>query len=491
MSTLSELIPSGGTQNNVEFVAQGTLANGQTVALRSDGKVEAVAQTSVSGSMGTADQFEAAQTRDLAAAYSAEDNKYLVIYTDQGDSNKLKAVVGTPSGTNTLSFGTPEPVSANPNQYQASKGCSYDATAKKIVVSFGDAGNNQYLTTFVANISGTSVSFGGATILNSATSNYVHSFYHAGAGKTCVVTSLSSSGLMRTCTVGSTAITSSTAATFESSRIDYSAGCYESKNELGVIYFVKAASTVYPTVRAFTLSGETATFGTEDTLVSEKAATGCLVYDVKNDYVCVIMNYVAGSSAANTQQSIGARFSSNGSVASKTSVTQVAAANSFNTSANSIAYDAGGESVYACFYSGNRVVMNIMSFGSNAYTVGSSITVTTSSTYPGALAQNSANFNLGVFYRDGNNSNYGYGSDYVVARVSTNVTSFIGITNASISSGATGEVAVKGGLSTNQSSLTIGSTYYVQDNGTVSTSSSSNKAGKAISTTALNLVDPT
>ena len=42
MSTLSELIPSGGTQNNIEFVAQGTLANGQTVALRSDGKVEAV-----------------------------------------------------------------------------------------------------------------------------------------------------------------------------------------------------------------------------------------------------------------------------------------------------------------------------------------------------------------------------------------------------------------------------------------------------------------
>ena len=43
MSTLSELIPSGGTQNNIEFVAQGTLANGQAVALRSDGKVEAVA----------------------------------------------------------------------------------------------------------------------------------------------------------------------------------------------------------------------------------------------------------------------------------------------------------------------------------------------------------------------------------------------------------------------------------------------------------------
>ena len=443
MSTLSELFPSGGTQNNIQFVAQGTLANGQTVALRSDGKVEAVSQTSVSGSMGTAVQFEAGGTRDLAAAYSAEDNKYLVIYTDQGDSNKLKAVVGTPSGTNTIAFGTPVAVSANSNQYQSSKGCSYDATAKKIVVSFSDAGNSNYLTTLVATISGTSVSFGAATILNSAMSSYVHSFYHAGAGKTCVVSSLTSSGLLRTCTVGSTAITSSTAANFDSSRVDYSAGCYDSKNELGVIYFNKAPSTAYPTVRAFTLSGETATFGTEDTLVSTASYIGSLAYDAKNDYVCVIINY-----QTNTQNSIGVRFNSNGSVNSKTSVTQVAAANSYNSTSNGIVYDAGGEAVYVCFSSASSAVMNIMSFGSNAYTIGSSITVTSSSSYTPGLAQSSANFNIGVFYRDGNNSNYGYGSDYVVARLASNASSFIGITNAAISSGATGEVAVKGGLST-------------------------------------------
>ena len=43
MSNLSELLPTGGGQNAVEFVASGTLASGQAVALRSDGKVEAVA----------------------------------------------------------------------------------------------------------------------------------------------------------------------------------------------------------------------------------------------------------------------------------------------------------------------------------------------------------------------------------------------------------------------------------------------------------------
>ena len=446
MSTLSELIPSGGTQNNIEFVAQGTLANGQTVALRSDGKVEAITQTSVTGSLGTGVEFEAAGTRDLAAAYSVEDNKYLVIYTDQGDSNKLKAVVGTPSGTNTLSFGTPVAVSSNPNQYQPSKGCSYDATAKKIVVSFSDAGNNQYLTTFVATISGTSVSFGAATILNSATSNYVHSFYHAGAGKTCVVASLLSSGLLRTCTVGSTAITSSTAANFSSSQTEYTASCYESKNALGVIYFQRS-STDYPMVRGFTLSGETATFGTEDTLVSEKAGTSSIVYDVKNDYACIIMNYITGSSAVNTCQSIGVRFSSNGSVASKTSVTQVFAANA-NTGANAIAYDTAGESVYASFYNSSTQIVNQMAFSSNAYTVGTAITWSGSgsTSYPPALAFNSNNFTLGGFYRFGSSS--GRGAAYIVPRLSTNATSFVGITNAAISSGATGEVAVKGGLST-------------------------------------------
>jgi predicted RNA-binding protein with PIN domain len=85
----------------------------------------------------------------------------------------------------------------------------------------------------------------------------------------------------------------------------------------------------------------------------------------------------------------------------------------------------------------------------------------------------------------------GYPNSVTYTPPSTTATSFIGITNAAISSGATGEVAVKGGLSTNQSSLTIGSNYFVQDDGSLATTSSSTKAGKAISTTALNLVDPT
>ena len=39
MSNLSELLPSGGGQNQVEFVASGTLPNGKPVILKTNGQV--------------------------------------------------------------------------------------------------------------------------------------------------------------------------------------------------------------------------------------------------------------------------------------------------------------------------------------------------------------------------------------------------------------------------------------------------------------------
>jgi hypothetical protein len=64
-------------------------------------------------------------------------------------------------------------------------------------------------------------------------------------------------------------------------------------------------------------------------------------------------------------------------------------------------------------------------------------------------------------------------------------TNFVGIADAAISSSATGTVVVQGGTITGLSSLTTGSKYYVQGDGTITTVSSSVNAGLAISTTSL------
>jgi hypothetical protein len=66
-------------------------------------------------------------------------------------------------------------------------------------------------------------------------------------------------------------------------------------------------------------------------------------------------------------------------------------------------------------------------------------------------------------------------------------TDFIGITDAAISDTASGSVTIKGGISTNVSSLTPNATYYVQANGTLSTTTSTVLAGKALSSTSINL----
>ena len=85
-----------------------------------------------------------------------------------------------------------------------------------------------------------------------------------------------------------------------------------------------------------------------------------------------------------------------------------------------------------------------------------------------------------------------YAIAYQSSYVGTNLTAtnFLGISDAAISNAATGNITIKGGIAaTGLSSLTPGSDYYVQIDGTFGTSAGdpSVKAGKALSATAINL----
>ena len=64
---------------------------------------------------------------------------------------------------------------------------------------------------------------------------------------------------------------------------------------------------------------------------------------------------------------------------------------------------------------------------------------------------------------------------------------FIGLAGQAISDTASGTINVVGSLNEGQSGLTIGSDYYVQNDGTLSTTTSDVKVGKAISATQINM----
>lgn len=70
---------------------------------------------------------------------------------------------------------------------------------------------------------------------------------------------------------------------------------------------------------------------------------------------------------------------------------------------------------------------------------------------------------------------------------SGNYTNFIGISDAAISDATSGSVTLKGGISSKVSELTPNAIYYVQADGSLSTTVSSVLAGKALSSTSINL----
>jgi len=94
-----------------------------------------------------------------------------------------------------------------------------------------------------------------------------------------------------------------------------------------------------------------------------------------------------------------------------------------------------------------------------------------------------------IMFYDQGNSNYGTGVIFQNASTPTNLTSenYIGIAEYAAADTETATVLIKGGVSTTQSSLTPGQTYFVQADGTIGTSAGtpSVTAGTAVTSTKL------
>ena len=97
MSNLSELLPAGAGAKSASFVASGTLGSGVTVALKADGTVEAVA--AVAQSAGSPVVFESGISQYVSSTFDSANNKVVIAYRNETNSDYGTAVVGTISGT--------------------------------------------------------------------------------------------------------------------------------------------------------------------------------------------------------------------------------------------------------------------------------------------------------------------------------------------------------------------------------------------------------
>ena len=430
MSNLSELLPAGAGAKSASFVASGTLGSGVTVALKSDGTVEAV--TSQAAGIGTATVYDAQNVYEVRSTYDTASGKVVVIYRRVSGGDGM-AVVGTVSGTS-ISYGTPVVFETGT---ATATSIAYDANAQKVVIAYKANENSNYGTSIVGTVSGTSISFGTKTVFESASTDNTTVVYDANAQKVVIAyrdAGNSNQGTARVGTVSGTSISFGSTTVFETSNSQYYSGAYDSANQKIVIAYVDYGNNPSGGAAVGTISGTSISFGSPVHFGSSSMTYTSATYDVTNAKVVIAYAdgiNTSGRAIVGTVSGTSISFGSPAVFEAATS-SWVSSVYSSGSGTHAVAYNSTNGKVIEGTVSGDTI-----SFGTATVFVGNTVTNV-------AVAYDSADQKPVISFRDAGNSNYGTGVVYT--NFSTNSASFIGITDQAIADTATGAVIVQGGV---------------------------------------------
>ena len=325
-----------GVLPTLSGTASGTLSNGQTVILQSDGTVTGVASTAptfnitafqssnavkhvnvayvgsnkvviafedqpsgsrgaavvgtISGSsisFGSIVEFDSSYSYNIGIVYDSDNDKVVIVYSDSGSSNYSKAIVGTVSG-NSISFGTAVVFESGSVGNWIS--AAFDSTNNKVVIAYDDGGNSNYGTSIVGTVSGTSISFGSAAVFESASIYHHHMTFDSTNGKVIIAykdEGNSNYGTAVVGTVSGTSISFGTPVVFQESHTRYITAAYDSTNNKVVIAYYNSGNNGYGTVIRGTVSGTSISFDTPQVFHSDSTDYLSIAYDSDNSKLVV------------------------------------------------------------------------------------------------------------------------------------------------------------------------------------------------------------
>ena len=258
-----EFHSSASQDNQVEFVGSGKVV----VAYQQGGnpyygkaRVGTISGNSIS--FGTEVTFESANTVNIGMAYDSSNDRVVIAYRDGGNSSYGTAIVGTVSGTS-ISFGSPVVFNSASTRYMQAV---YDSANSKIVIVYRDDGNSDKGTAIVGTVSGTSISFGSAAVFESGQTNYITSTYDSTNQKVVIAYgdwgNNSGAGTAVVGTVSGTSISFGTPVVYETSQSAFNSAVYDSAKEKVVIAFRDNNNSSYGTAIVGTVSGDSISFGT-------------------------------------------------------------------------------------------------------------------------------------------------------------------------------------------------------------------------------------
>jgi hypothetical protein len=466
------------------FRDEGDSFKGKSVVAINDvgGKVKQVSATAVSQAAGTPVAIENSQNISFGAAYDSVNQKIVVAYRDVPNSSYGTAAVGTvDSSDNSISYGTPVVFES-----ATTLECStvYDVNAGKIVIFYTDFTNSQHGTAIVGTVSGTGISFGSPVVFKSATTRDCHAAYDSTAQK--IVCVYQNSGTLNSI-VGTVSGTSISFGSETSIATDTDYGTpdvvYDSGNNKTVVVYAQGSGK--PGVaKVGTVSGTGISFGTQAQFESATTIRISAAYDSSAGKVVIAYKDTSNSDYGTA-------------IVGTVSGTDI-------TFGTAVVFEAAGINATATAYdaSAGKIVIGYEDTDNSNY--GTVITGTVSGTsisFDTALViENSATDEYGIaydanaertviFYEDEGDSNKGKSVVFQAASTTANLTTenYIGITDQAYTDGQDATIAVVGCIDRNQTSLAAGQQYFVQNDGTLSTTAGSPSvlAGTAISATEL------
>ena len=461
-SAWSAVGAGGGTFSGI---ASGTLSNGQTVIIQSDGTVAGVASTAPTFNI-TAFQ-SSNSVRHVNVAYVGS-NKVVIAFEDQPSGSRGAAVVGTISGSS-ISFGS---IVEFDSSYSLNIGIVYDSDNNKVVILYRDSGSSNYSKAIVGSVSGTSISFGTPVVFggNTYTSVPIRAVFDSSNNKVVIAyqdANNSNRGTALVGTVSGTSISFGSAVVFESSSVgNFLSAVFDSTNNKVVIAYDDGGNSNYGTAIVGTVSGTSISFGTK--VVFESASIWMIdsAFDSTNDKV--IISYQDNGNSDYGTAVVGTVSGTSISFGTPVVFEQA------NTKYTSAAYDSTNDKVVIAYYdNGNNSYGTVV----RGTVSGTSINFDTPQVFHSdstdyvSLVYDSGNSKLVVAYKDdGNNLGEATVIDSTTL-ISTNLssTNFLGFSDAAYSDGATAKVQIVGSTDDAQTGLTTGSLHYVQADGTLST----------------------
>ena len=462
MSNLSDLLPAGAAAKQLTFTDSGSgISSKAPVVLNSDGTVSGITSTSNPVAGGTATKFGGTGATGYvyypAIVYDSANNKMVIFYEDQGNSRYGTAVVATTSGTS-ISYGTPIVFNSGTTTYI---NATYDPDTSQTVTAYKDETNSNYGTAIVGSVSGTSISFGSETVYASSNVYYNQVTYDTTNNKVIVAYmdySASQYGYGAVGTVSGTSISFGTATVFESGSSNYISMCYDSSTDRSVIFYQDNDDSSKGKVVVGTTSGTSISFGSAVTFEATQVYETASVFDSTANRAVVVFRTGGGDTQIVAGEVSGTSITVGSSVMVGSGAPYYGKGIAFDSNA--------GKTVIPYENASGNAVYRLASVSGTTPSVDAEVTFNTPGGNLGGqlyAAYNSTD-RVAVFTYAPSTDYLGYATVVrPVAFDETNLTAtnFVGVADSAISASAAGSVIVQGGTVSGVSSgtgLSMGAT---------------------------------